>query len=175
MRLLTNVTSSVLWQEVIKNAETRCEVNLNDEIEFYLIALLMRYTKEPHLINQILAISYLEALHLKPNERIYTLQTVGDQCLLFTGLFPRLAQKRNVKISYFVDLGQSAYAAISKKENDLYGLLALKFVVLMDVLQSIREYPDLLPLEAYEQWEELGSKRALKILQTFTRAIPITK
>ena len=103
------------------------------------------------------------------------MKEVGDHCLLFAGLFPRAAEKRLVKISYFVGLGQGAYSTISQCTDDLYGLLALQFVVLTDVLQSIRQGYDLLPLEAYEQWNDTGSQRALRILQEYTKSTPIKK
>ncbi|OGT38446.1 MAG: hypothetical protein A3F11_09970 [Gammaproteobacteria bacterium RIFCSPHIGHO2_12_FULL_37_14] len=175
MDLLTSTTSLVLWQEVVKHAENRCCITLKRELETYLISLLMRYTNQPDVAKQIAATAFLNALHLSETERHVSLQRVGDQCLIFTGLFPRLAEKRLVKINYFVDLGRSAYSAISHKTNDLYGSLALQFVVLMDVLQSIRPHSDLLPFEAYEQWNELGSQRALQALKKYTAGMPIKK
>lgn len=173
MSLLTNASPLALWQDVIKKAENRCSVSLQEDLEAYLAFLLIRYTNKPDLFKQIVAHAFLEALQQPENQRIMQLQYVGDQCLLFSGLFPRVAEKRHVKIGYFVDLGRSSYAAISSKSDDLYALLAIQFVALMDVLQSIRQTPDLLPLEAYDQWVEVGSQRALKILREYTSAIPI--
>lgn len=176
MHLLTNVTTPALWQAILKDAESNCSVALQDDLEAYLIALLMRYTNKPEILRQVVAEAFLKALELRSFERNQSLQIVGDQCLIFTGLFPKIAEKRNVKLRYFVGLGQSAYAAISKEANDLYGSLAMQFVVLMDVLQSIRVDLELEPLEAYEQWDELGSQRALKFLQTYAKqSIPIKK
>lgn len=175
MHLLINATTPALWHEVVKDAENSCSVSLKGELEAYLIALLMRYTNKPEILKQVLATAFLRALELREMERNMSLQTVGDHCLLFAGLFPRLALSKNVKLRYFVDLGQSAYSAISKETNDLYSSLALQFVVLMDVLQSIRSDPNLEPLEAYEQWDEIGSQRALKILQSYTNAFPFKK
>lgn len=173
MDLLTSSTTSVLWHDVIRHAEDCCSITLQDELEAYLVALLIRFTNKPEVAKQILATAFLEALQRHQFERQLSLQQVGDQCLLFAGLFPRAAEKKHVKISYFVSVGRSAYSSISKKTNDLYGSLAVHFVPLMDVLQSIRAYPDLLPLEAYEQWNLLGSKRAFKILEQTTKGIPI--
>lgn len=172
MNLLIHSTSSALWQEVIKQAESKCSVNLKQELESYLISLLMRYTSKPEVATETIATTYLQALSENQKIQRITLQNVGDQCLLFAGLFPRIAEKRQVKISYFVGLGQGAYATISQCANDVYGLLAIQFVVLMDVLQTIRQGSDLLPLEAYEQWNEVGSQRALKILQEYSCGLP---
>lgn len=173
MSLLTNNSTLILWQDVIKHAENRCSVRLKDELEAYLVTLLARYTNQPAVAKQIFATAFLEALQQHDRQRQAALLHVGDQCLLFAGLFPHVAEKRHVKINYFVDLGRAAYIAVSNTANDLYSLLAMQFVVLMDVLQSINPYANLLPLEAYEQWETLGSQRALKILKEYTGAIPL--
>jgi len=172
MSLLTNKTDVMLWQDVIKEAEQACSVDLEQELEAYLVSLLIRYANKPELTKQIFATAFLKALHLRQQERHVLLQHVGDQCLLFAGLFPYAAKKKHVKIGYFVDLGRTAYTNLSGKDHDLYATLALQFVVLMDILQSIRQTQELLPLEAYEQWNEVGSQRALQILRQYTKALP---
>lgn len=172
MTLFTSPNNLVLWQDVVKHASNRCDVNLQQELEIYLSILLARYTNKPEVAKKILAQAFLEALQKRAQQREISMQDVGDQCLLFAGLFPRSAEKKHVKISYFVEMGRTAYLSISKVTNDLYDTLALHFVVLMDVLQSIGPTPLLLPLEAYDQWHEVGSQRALKILQEYTRQTP---
>lgn len=175
MELLMHSTSTALWHDIIHHAEETCAINLNEELESYLVFLLIRYIDKPELIKQIIATQFLTAIQSGPAKREQTLRAVGDQCLLFTGLFPRMAEKRLLKLSYFVQMGQAAYIGLSMKQNDLYGALAEQFVSLMDILQSIRQYnncPDLLPLQAFEQWHDTGSQRALKVLKQYTDAIP---
>lgn len=172
MSLLTGTTSLVLWHDAIKQAEDRCAIALKEDLESYLVSLLIRYINKPEIAKQVFATAFLEAMQLQENQRHFSLQTVGDQCLLFAGLFPHAAESRHVKVSYFVKIGQAAYLSVSETTNDLFKSLALQFVVLMDVLQSIRGYPDLLPLDAYEQWQELGSQRALRMLKEYTHGIP---
>jgi hypothetical protein len=172
MGIVIGSPTIVLWQDLVKAAEARCSVDLTEDLECYLVSLLMRYLDKPEVAKQVFATAFLEALQLQKRERQVTMQHVGDQCLLYAGLFPRAAEKKRVKVVYFVDLGRSAYSAVSKNTNDLFSSLAMEFVVLMDVLQSIALRPELLPLEAYDQWKELGSKRSLQILQEYTRATP---
>jgi hypothetical protein len=169
MQVMTNSNSILLWQDVIKEAEAECEIKLQTEIEAYLVWLLYRYTTRPDVIRKVFAIRFLQALQLQEQQRFISLQEVGDECLLYTGLFPHARERRAPKMHYFVSMGRAAYLGISRKTNDLYGVLAVQFVPLMDVLQSIRPMPDLLPLEAYDQWKELGSQRALKILKLYTK------
>lgn len=174
MSILTSSTSTALWHQVIIEAEKSCEVALKEDLESYLVFLLMRYTNKPELIKQVIALEFLQGVNQPSGKRFLTLQDVGDKCLLLAGLYPFMAEKRLVKINYFVNLGQSAYVQISQKSNDLYESLGRQFVCLMDVLQSIRnytkKYPDLLPLQAYELWHETGSRRALSVLEQYTSA-----
>lgn len=175
MPLVTNKQVVALWQEVICEAQQQCSIQLNPQLETYLVSLLMRYSNQPELAVRIFATSFLEAQQSRQQKRMASLQIVGDECLIYAGLFPQAAEKRHVKVSYFVDLGRSAYSAVSQTANDLYWSLAIQFVSLMDVLQAIRPSSDLLPLTAFEQWEELGSQRAFKILEQYTNGIPIKK
>jgi hypothetical protein len=172
MTLLTNHSSLILWKDVIKLAESRCSINLDQDLETYLVSLLIRYTNKPEVAHEVFATSFLEAMQLQQHQRNASLRIVGDGCLIYAGLFPDAAAKKNVTIGYFVDLGRSSYAAINGAAEELYYLLALRFVALMDVLQSIQDNSHLLPLQAYEQWNEVGSQRALQSLQAYCKGMP---
>ena len=175
--LLPNPNIMALWRGIIHEAESICAISLKEELESYLVFLLTRFTNKPELVKQIMASEFLHSMSLGPHQRAFALQEIGDKCLIFSGLFPKIAEKRHVKIGYFVQMGSSAYSVISKTGNDVYDLLAHQFIPMMDVLQSIRcysnEFPDLMPLEAYELWNQTGSHRALKILRTYTQATPV--
>lgn len=175
MSLLIANTDLVLWQDLVKKAEESCHINLEKNLEAYLVSLLIRYVDKPQVVKQLFAKAFLQALALERHARDHALREIGDKCLIYSGLFPKSAHKKQVTISYFVHLGQSAYAHVSKAASDIYQLLASQFVILMDILQSIRAQPDMLPLEAYEQWTEVGSRRALHILQTYTKGGPIKR
>lgn len=178
MKLLMNSSSLALWHDIIQDAENSCALNFKEEIEAYIVFLMMRYMARPDIVKQIMATEFLNSLnHWRPQQRENGLQDVGDKCLIFSGLFPQLAAKRLVNISYFVKLGQSAYSSISKAETDLYSSLAKEFVPIMDVIQSLRNnklFPGLSPLEAYELWSETGSQRALAMLKLYSQATPVT-
>jgi len=172
MKILFNDNPLALWYDVIYEAEKTSAISLKTDLESYLVFLLARYANKPEIVQRIMATEFLQGLKLKPSQRQLAFQAVGDNCLIYSGLFPKLSEKRQVKISYFINIGQNAYRSISQTKTDIYGLLSAQFVALMDVLQSIRcyshEFPDLLPLEAYDLWDETGSKRALHVLQQYT-------
>lgn len=180
MSIVTSTTTTALWHEIIHEAEHSCAVTLKEEIESYLVFLLMRYINKPEFVKQIMALEFMHGMQKMSAQQEVMLREVGDKCLLFAGLFPRIAESRLVRLSYFVKIGQAAYVTISKTSNDLYDHLSHQFVPLMDILQSIRHYtqncPNLLPLEAYELWNDTGSQRAYAILQQYahhTGAVPI--
>lgn len=169
MSLLVNNNPQVLWRETIKEAVERCDIALENNLEAYLASLLARYADKPELAKRLFAEAIMHAAAKSEAERDVLMQQVGDECLLYSGLFPRSARKKHVSIRYFVEMGRTAYGTISTETSDLFGRLATKFVLLMDVLQSIKAGTDLLPLEAYEQWEAVGSLRAWNILQKYRR------
>ena len=106
MKLLVNSSTIALWHDVIHEAETSCDVLLKEELESYLVFLLARYTNKPEVANKIIATEFLQQPKQGSSKRQLALQDVGDQCLIFSGLFPKLAEKRLVKISYFIHIGQ---------------------------------------------------------------------
>jgi hypothetical protein len=101
--------------------------------------------------------------------------------LLFSGLFPRRAEKKSVRISYFVDLGRSAYQQLSSLSRHqtakIYQNLAGGFVSLMDVLHAMRaldtSQEPLSPLQAFELWADTGSPYAHAAVTQSSTSIPV--
>jgi hypothetical protein len=167
MKVLVSSTPMALWHEVLHEAESACSTTLTHELEAYLVLLLLRYTNKPEMGKKIMATDLMLGLNQGAQQRDLALQGVGDTCLLFSGLFPGIAEKRLVKISYFINIGRGAYIAISKS-NDFFSMLAQQFVSIMDILQCIRkhanDFPDLSPFQAYDLWN---------VLKQYTHANPI--
>jgi hypothetical protein len=159
------------WQALVAEAEALCGVQLDEELESYLVFTLMRYLRRPEMAQRILALDFLEAFQQSHPQRNETLRDVGDQCLLFSGLFPRRAERRRVRVSYYVDLGRSAYQNLADnltKTAYLFAHLAEEFIAAMDTLQAIRVIGQgdsgLLPVEAYELWQDTASRQAYEQL-----------
>ena len=166
-------TATAQWQTLVQDAEAFNGVSLNEEMESYLVFLLMRYMQQPDLASKVVALEYLNGAQAQGSEREERMRDVGDQCLLFSGLFPNLAERRLVKISYYVNIGRSAYMNVSGLTQaalaSMYNNLAQSFVVLMDTLQAIRNMNgnqmQLQPLIAYELWQDTQSKQAQLVLE----------
>ena len=170
--LATEKTATEQWQNLVREAEVLNGVMLEEELESYLVFLLMRYMRQPELAAKAVALEYLHCSQTQGAERNERMRDVGDQCLLLSGLFPNRAQRRNVKISYYVNLGRSAYQHLSELTQtamaNMYNDLARSFVVLMDTLLAIRnmnaQQPMLEPIVALDLWQDTRSQQARQSL-----------
>src|SRR3569832_2197332 len=180
-RLVVKASSTEEWLTQVSEAKVAAACRLDEDMERYLVLLLMRFTEMPEIAASVMVLDYLRSMQLSGHLAQDQLREVGDKCLLYSGLFPERAARRRVKVSYFVDLGRSAYQHLSGRLGHdaatLYQRLAYTFVGLMDLLQPMRELgpqqarPD--PLRAYELWRDTGSARALKKLLAVSAAPPI--
>lgn len=180
-KIVASNTSTEEWHKLVKEGQTARAIYLGEELESYLVFLLMRFTNQPGFSSSVLALEWLNSHRLGGQEQILQLQTIGDKCLLFSGFFPGRAEQKRVKISYFVDLGQSAYAKLSfahqRKTAKLYSKLSDNFVLLLETLQSIREVSkpnQMSPMQAFDLWLEANSQKAFGDIQEISKgALPV--
>lgn len=176
-KLVLHPSTMSQWQSLVYDAQNACNIELPESLESYLVFLLMRFTERPEIAREVVAIDFLESYHQSQHLQQQTLRDIGDKCLLFTGLFPKRARQRRVRIGYYVKIGQSAYSSLSSSEShetsELFLELCETFVPMMDILQTMREIdtqePSLDPLEAEELWSDTGSTHALQTLKQFTQ------
>ena len=174
--LLLQPTTTAQWQSLVKDAESSSNLRLNNELESYLVFLLGYYNHRPDIANSVLAKEFLTGMSERHTRQRECLREVGDKCLLFAGFFPEQAEKRQVKIKYFIELGQTAYiqvASLSKAGSAaLYNALSCDFISLMEILHAIRGLSDpvkeLTPLQAFELWTDVNSQHALTVLRRHT-------
>jgi hypothetical protein len=174
-KILANQTSTDQWQTLVIEASHACNIKLSEDIESYLVFLLMRFTGSPQLAQKIMATELLQSINQRGSLKSQTLRDVGDQCLLYSGLFPGRAIRRRVRVSYYVDIGKSAYITLANLDRFtdtlLFANLANQFVSLMDIMHCMRETNNRLaldPVQAHEIWSDTGSKHALQTLQSYT-------
>lgn len=111
-------------------------------------------------------------------ERLFTLQRLGDVSLFTAGFFAEGLQDRAVGLDYYVNMGGGAYRALATGSHGsqraralaaVFAELAAKFIEMVDVLNEVRASArggaraDLLRL--YEQWLATGSRRAARLLR----------
>lgn len=180
MKLVLHPTSTAQWQALVNEAEQACATHLDQELQSYLVFLLMRFTSRPELAARVLALDFLQGVSSRGRLQEEQLRDVGDQCLLYSGFYPEQARRRLVNHTYFIDLGRSAYGTLAERLRhataEVYAQLAEAFVHLRDVLQTMRELDGetlLDPLHNAELWQQTGSRRAFDQYRRQTGAIPI--
>ncbi len=158
-RLILQPTSIAQWHALVSEAEVQVQTPLTEEVESYLVFLLMRFANRPEMSNSVLAKEFLHGLHQVGEIRHDILRDLGDKCLLFSGFFPEQAKAKHVSDSYFMDLGQSAYAILADAFNitaALYEALARAFAKLIAILKAMRQLtaPGVIDFSKFN-WEDL--------------------
>ena len=153
--ILTDVPQTALWVDLVREAEDGAAIRLDEELESYLVFVLMGHTRDSQLHGNIMALDYLRARAQRGTQRKQELREVGDRCLLLAGLYPEQAERRMVSIDYFLAMGSHAYdelsVALKAAVADLYSHLAKAFARLVRVLMELRRRTrDIAPLLLHE-------------------------
>jgi hypothetical protein len=158
---MTDVES--LFDRLVATGEQRalCRA-LPHQLHMFLVKCLVDHLTDRDLSHQIFATALLEASILRGQERIAQLKQVGDRALLIVGFFPERAARLNVSRSYFRDIGQSAYIALSGRlfamgrddAADCYNAVVRGFDMLATVLDAAHARHD-------REWNTYGRFRTL--------------
>ena len=171
-----HIAETAGWRALLTHAQLAGGVRLTPAVEEHMVALVFRY------VGSEITVKDIENGFIDRVDRILNADTsnpavVGDQCLLFAGLFPEHAIRKGVPIAYFVEVGRNAYREYaSKHESDIHALLAEEFVRCMDTLQTLRVLqsgePCIDGFNAYNLWRDLGSAHGWRMLRSMTTALP---
>lgn len=152
MNAVRHGTAAELWQGLLREAEARSQVALDEMQESYLVFVLLRHQNDPDLLARVQALDWLRAQECAGRHRSDSLRDVGDRCLLIAGLFPAQAGRRRVSVDYFLTLGRSAYRDVAdacrNAYAELFAHLAAHYEGLVAVLRGIREAPIAIPVPA---------------------------
>lgn len=157
-QLILHPTDMSQWHALINEAQASTRVILHENMESYLVFLLMRFAQSPELAASVLATDFLNAMQTVGRRQVDELRAVGDKSLLLCGLFPGLAQKRHVSLSYFTDMGQAAYLTVSELQDDeahLYHELSTKFTTLQGILNALNSLDSCLDLSDVQTYSDL--------------------
>lgn len=172
--ILTDTAATALWHDLVREAEQRGAAPLDDEIESYLVFLLMRHLRDANLGGHVLALDYLTALDDTGTPRHDRLRNVGDRCLIIAGLYPQQAQRRLVSLRYFFDLGSRAYGDLADAARtawaELFRRLAATFARLVRVLVEVRRIGGADGLDAFGR-HTLGVTDASAAAREFPGAV----
>ena len=140
-KLILHPTDVSQWHALVNEAQSATRLILPENTESYLVFLLMRFSQKPKLTESIIALDFLNSIDKPRQLQSDLLRDVGDKSLLFCGLFPGVADKRHVNLSYFSEMGKAAYLTVSElldSQTELYFQLSAQFITLQKVLQAMR-------------------------------------
>ena len=196
MTIVAADSVSGFFQEVVEDAMKSRRVEVTGGATTYLVALLADYAhpdaRTGATLNRPLAFLLDEALRTpEPAERFERLRSLGDGVLYACGFFGDHFEARGVEQRYLFGIGSFAYGAAGsmlrqspaatvddpkpKAETDLFGELAGKFDVFVDVLVDVADSTIAMGtaasgskglLKVYERWLKTGSERLAGALAT---------
>jgi len=142
-QLVLHPTQTAQWHALVCEAESASQIFLDEELQSYLVFLLMRFLDKPGVAGKILALEYIESMLSSGQRKEAQLRDVGDACLIHAGFFPERARRKRVSEQYFIDLGCGAYQQLSVvAENPiapLYQRLSQTFLPIRDLLLAMRQ------------------------------------
>ena len=171
----------------IDDVIARQGVDLDPQATCYVVNLITLYSRSEDFYEddgetygvKPLALMLADAADAaSPEARNQSLQRIGDVALFIAGFFIEGLAKRAVDVDYYVRMGGSAYGSLSDEIRGslrgdtfapVYRELALKFQVLVDVLNEVKDggqggsNADI--VRSYEIWRRTGSRRAERFLR----------
>jgi hypothetical protein len=171
-----HIAETTGWRALLTHAQIAADVHLSPPVEEHLVGLLFRY------VGADIVPADVECGFIDRVERILNADTsdpavVGDQCLLFAGLMAEHAIRKGVPVTYFVEVGRSAYREYAlRHDSALHALLCAEFVRVLDTLQTLRVLQSgetcLDGFNAYHLWRDQGSRHGWRVLRAMSAALP---
>lgn len=150
-KLVLHPTSTAQWHSLVCEAESASNIYLDEELQSYLVFLLMRFLDKPAMAAKILALDYIESMLSTGQRKEEKLRDVGDVCLIHAGMFPQRARRKRVSEKYFIELGCGAYQQLSVVVEHpiapLYDRLSKSFLPIRDLLQVMCRLEENSPVE----------------------------
>lgn len=125
--------------EVILMGESRTGINLDHEIEAYVVHTYARYMEKPNIPTDAIAIQFMTSLSSTSEAKKKLLEKVAEECLLINGL--KLNKRRWPSETYFLDMGQLALEtrAFTNRPPELfYESIARQLPRISIVLDSVK-------------------------------------
>lgn len=125
--------------QVILDAESRTHINLEHDIEAFVVHTFAKYMEQPNIPTDAIAIKMLKTVSETGDIRKSHFQEIAEECLLIDGL--KLNTRRWPSQKYFKDMGVLAleHRAYSERPPELmYERIANKFEEMSYILNNIR-------------------------------------
>ncbi len=150
--LADDINPEHFFREKVMDAQSRQNLKLPDNVEFYLVTLLCDYVKakeDPTEHADCLALTLKKALEGSYGEKVLLFKHIGDTALYFSGFFKDSLNRKCYDLSYYAMMGESAYqqlAALMSSQStygrtmsEMYGELSGHFSPAVEVLMDVSE------------------------------------
>lgn len=143
------------FREMLADALSHRRLEVQEVTEFYLVNLLAGFLERERLYveeadgtvkEEPLALILLRALQSDRRTRAARLRRLGDTALFVSGFFGDSLARTNVDVDYYIAMGERAYGSLAELERghgDLFGELAARFPMFVDLFAEIAELSDL--------------------------------
>ena len=174
-----SLSPSVFFLEMVNEAISQRNINTYPAVNSYLAKLLEKYIVADNLFDEkgegtkrtqgTLAELYLRASVAEGAQKIEMLRRLGETSLYISGYFGESLQRKIVDVDYYVNMGGTAYAALSGYVNEnpsakVFKEISEKFVMFVDVLGYISgkatDGSNQSILRLYEKYMRTGSELA---------------
>lgn len=159
--LVLEPTELAQWHRLFGEASMLCNFVLDEEVVSYLTFLVMRQTARLEVVTNAMALDFLDAQLASGELQEIKLRETADRCVIISGFFPGLAEKRLVRVGYFTKLAYSAYHQLSlgypdkSKTHKMFRKVAHHVIRMVDLLSATRELamPSEQAREPIQAWE----------------------
>jgi hypothetical protein len=141
MNVLLHPGITAQFYTLIGEAQYTLNRQLPEELEHYLVSLLIRFIDKHEIIVSSVGQEHLEA-QLSLHQNPHLLKDLGDSCLLISGLFPERKSHRGLNKEYYIEIGQRAFYSYaltgSLSSASLFSHISSDFPLLSTVLAATR-------------------------------------
>lgn len=183
MLVVNNLNSE--FYDIISEKERNVNIELSDYSKLYLMNLLKGLIEKNDFFykdiigNDALAEAFMKALSEELLKKVQKIKAVGDLCLIYSGLFPDILNRKLVDIDYFIQLGKVSFLTLHRiyvtmnslsDLKNLYYSIFLDFLKLVTVMLEISKSFKLIDqknlLKVYERWQKTKINVLYEILKS---------
>lgn len=174
------------FRKKVLEASESLKIEIDDDIEFYLVNLLCDFITPTRLetlngecstLEIPLTLLYKQALEAPARQRLKIYKLLGDTSLYLSGFFQDFFNRKAFDVEYYITLGSSAYSNVSMIMKDdhrdeqfyeMYEKLAKRFKSLVEVVAEVSDSNEFdRPtdiLATYDRWTRSNSDRLARAL-----------
>jgi hypothetical protein len=170
------------FRSEVTRASSTLKVALGDDLEFYVVNLLVEFI-DPSKISEaigeqtvldtpLVAMLQKASEVARPEQKAKIFKSLGDTSLYVAGFFQDFFNRKTFDISYYITMGSSAYDNVSTlmdRRGAIYSELSGNFSKLVDVMAEVASVSTKESnqniLAIYDRWTKYQSTRLRRILE----------